>query len=225
LLRPGAFNAAAHMSGKSNRHAGKPVIGIVGGIGAGKSTVAAELARLGCARIDADAIGHELLADPDVRRQIRRRWGEGVFGPEGAVDRRALGQIVFADAAELRALGAILHPRIRHRMEEQIARAQADRRVRGVVVDAAVLFEAGWDDLCTHRIFVRAPQAERARRARRQRGWDASAWRRREKMQISLDKKAAKSDYTVDNSSSLSHLHEQVRSLFHLIHAADRTRP
>ena len=212
------------MSGKSNRHAGKPVIGIVGGIGAGKSTVAAELVKLGCARIDADAIGHALLADPAVQRQIRRRWGEGVFDPQGRVDRRALGETVFADAAQLQALGAILHPRMRRRMEQQIARAQADPRVAAVVVDAAVLFEAGWDDLCTHRVFVRAPRAQRARRVRAQRGWDAPAWRRREKMQISLDKKAAKSDYIINNSSSLSCLHEQVRSIFYLIYAADRTR-
>lgn len=220
----GAFNAATMSAGDPRKGPGKAVIGIVGGIGAGKSTVAAELVQLGCARIDGDAIGHALLADPEVRRQIRQRWGEGVFSPEGDVRREALGEIVFADAAELRALGEILYPRIRRGIEEQIARAQADPDVRAIVLDAAVLFEAGWDDLCTHVVFVRAPQADRARRVRQQRGWDDSTWRRREKKQISLDKKAAQSDYTVDNSSGSSYLRKQVRRLFQLIHAADRTR-
>ena len=202
----------------------KPVIGIVGGVGAGKSTVAAELVKLGCARIDADAIGHELLGDADVRGQIRRRWGEGAFDAEGHVRRDALGEIVFSDPAELRALNEILHPRIRRRIEREIDRARADPDAAAVVLDAAVLLEARWDDLCTHLVFVGAPNAERAQRVRRQRAWDAAAWSRREKMQISLDSKARRSDHRIDNSSNFSHLREQVRRLFRSLHTADRTQ-
>ena len=132
----GAFNAATMGAGDPKKPPGKAVIGIVGGIGAGKSTVAAELVQLGCARIDGDAIGHALLADPEVRRQIRQRWGEGVFSPEGDVRRDALGEIVFADAAELRALGEILHPRIRRGIEEQIARARFAIYGKAVYPDA-----------------------------------------------------------------------------------------
>ena len=201
----------------------KPVIGLVGGIGAGKSTAAGEFVRLGCALVDGDAIGHALLAEPDVRRQVRAEWGEGVFAPDGSVDRRALGQRVFQDAAALAALNRILHPRIRAGMAEEIRRAQADPAVPAVVVDAAVLFEAGWEDLCTHVVFVAASPEDRSRRACAAKGWDSGTWRGRENSQISLDNKARNCDYTIENSSCISCLRERVRQLFHkMVRVADR---
>jgi dephospho-CoA kinase len=208
------------MSSPSPRR--KPVIGLVGGIGAGKSTAAAELVSLGCALVDADAIPHELLADHEVAARIRARWGGGVFGRRGGVDRKALAAVVFADPAELKALNRILHPPIRRRMRQQIAAALRDSATTGVVVDAAVMLEAGWDDLCTHLVFVSAPQDQRFRRAARQRGWSRRDWQDREKSQISLDKKTAKCDYTIDNHSSVPRLREQVRRLFHRIRVAVR---
>jgi len=195
----------------------KPVIGIVGGVGAGKSTVAAELAAIGCAVIDADAIGHELLRSGGVIRALRRHWGDRIFAADGAVNRGALGDIVFADPAELDALNRILHPRIRRRIERRIAAARADRKVKAVVLDAAVLLEGGWDDLCTRLVFVDAPARERSRRAAAARGWDRRTWRDREKSQISLDKKRRRCDHTIDNSSSASHLGERVRLMFQAI--------
>lgn len=206
-----------------NRQRGsKPVIGVVGGIGAGKSTAAAELVELGCILVDADVIGHELLGEAEVQQALRRRWGEGVFTPEGHVDRKAVASRVFADPAELAALNRIMHPRIGRRMQRRVADALADPGAAGVVVDAAVLLEAGWDDLCTHLVFVAAGDEQRCRRASEQRGWDRRTWRQREKSQISLDKKLAKCDYTVDNSSSASRLREQIRQLFYqLVRAGD----
>ncbi|MCJ7543958.1 MAG: dephospho-CoA kinase [Phycisphaerae bacterium] len=190
------------------------MIGLVGGIGAGKSTAAGELARLGCAVIDGDTIGHQLLAEPAVRRRLRDRWGEGIFRPDGAVDRARLGGIVFADARELEAMNAILHPLIRRRIAQAIDRAQADPAVAAVVVDAAVLLEAGWDRLCTHLVFIEADEASRVRRATAARGWSEAAWRVREKSQISLDKKRRRCHYSIANSSSVSHLNEQIRGAF-----------
>ncbi len=193
----------------------KPVIGIVGGIGSGKSTVTAEFAALGCAVIDADAIGHELLDEADVRDQVRQRWGDRVFGPDGpagSVDRRALGEIVFASESELEALNAMLRPLIRSRLVEGIAASQ--RTAPAVVIDAAVLFEAGWDELCTVVVFVDAPEKLRFQRAASSRGWSQAEWIRREKSQISLDKKRQKCDHTIDNSSSALCLRRQVRGFF-----------
>jgi len=193
----------------------KPVIGLLGGIGAGKSTAAAILAELGCAVIDGDTIGHELLAEPDVQAEIRARWGEVVFDADGSVDRGKLGAVAFSDAADLAALNAIMHLRIRRRIEEQIAAARNDPAVAAVVVDAAVMVEAGWHDLCTHLVFVEAEDGQRARRVRSARGWDESAWRRREELQISLDRKRSMCDSHISNRFREPHLRTQLRELFH----------
>ena len=208
------------MSGKSTT---KPVIGILGGVGAGKSTVAAELAAMGCALVDGDAIGHELLAEAAIREQLRQRWGDGIFTAAGEVDRKALGKIVFDDRGELAALNSIMHPLIGRRIEQQIARAQADESVAAVVMDAAVMLEAGWNDLCTHLIYVDAPQSERLSRKQAARGLEKTCWKQREEFQIPLDKKAGTCDYIIDNSSSVSCLRDQVRELFRkIVHTADR---
>ena len=99
------------------RHGALPVIGLIGGIGGGKSEVAALLKERGAVVIDADAVGHELLNDPGVRDQIVERFGAGVLAGAGgepdqppAIDRKALGAIVFADPEARRDLEAILHP-------------------------------------------------------------------------------------------------------------------
>ncbi|MBL7133278.1 MAG: dephospho-CoA kinase [Phycisphaerae bacterium] len=208
------------MSGKSTA---KPVIGILGGVGAGKSTVAAELAALGCTLVDGDAIGHELLAEPAVREQLRQRWGGGIFTAAGEVDREALGKIVFNDPVELTALNSIMHPLIGRRIEQQIARAQADESVAAVVMDAAVMLEAGWDEFCTHLVFVDAPQSERLSRKEGAMGLEKTSWKKCEEFQIPLDKKAGICDYIIDNSSSVSCLRDQVRELFRkIVHTADR---
>ncbi|MCD4824447.1 MAG: dephospho-CoA kinase [Phycisphaerae bacterium] len=193
-----------------------PVIGITGGIGSGKSTVAAEFARLGLAIIDADAIGHALLRNEKVRHRIRRRWGDEVFTTAGEVNRTALGEIVFAKPAERQALEDILHPEMRAEIIKRIALAETEGFV-AVAVDAAVLFEAGWDDLCSHTVFVDAPLEQRLDRVRASRGWDSQKLQIRQSAQISLDKKAQLCCYTLVNSSDASHLKEQVCRVYHQI--------
>lgn len=199
----------------------KLVIGLLGGIGAGKSAVAAEFVRLGCGLVDADAIGHELLAEPAVKADFRRLWGDGVFQETGEVDRAAVAEIAFDSPEGLSALNRVMHPRIRIRMAEQVAAMQADAGVAAIVVDAALLLETDWHELCTRFVFVSAPPELRARRVARQRGWGRAAWRRRENLQKPLDIKAAKAEDVIDNSSSLSCLREQVRSVFcRIVHPA-----
>ncbi len=195
----------------------KPVIGLLGGVGAGKSTVAAELAALGCGVIDADAIGHELLSDPEVTEELVRLWGRGVLGVDGEVDRSFVGSRVFGDAEALAALNATMHPRMRRRMDERIEQMRSDPGVAAVVMDAALLLETDWQDLCTVFVFVRAGDQQRARRVEQARGWSHEDWAAREKSQKPLDMKADRADYVVDNRSCLSCLREQVRTIFHQI--------
>ncbi|RPI64669.1 MAG: dephospho-CoA kinase [Planctomycetaceae bacterium] len=210
------------MDSAKTKYSGKPVIGIVGGVGAGKSTVAAQFASLGCAVIDADAIGHDLLAQPDVQRELVALWGPGVIASDGSVDRAAVAKLAFASPESVAALNAIMHWRIRRRIEEGIAAGNADANVRAIVLDAAIMIEAGWDDLCTHLVFVSAGEAERQRRVADGRGWDRLAWQSREKSQFSLDTKRKRCYFSIDNDASIFCLSEQVREILtKVIHEND----
>jgi dephospho-CoA kinase len=200
-----------------NANNNKPVIGLLGGIGSGKSTVAAELRALGCAVVDADQIGHEVLKSPDVKEELRQLWGEAIFDSSGQIDRRALGKVAFQAPENLHALNAILHPRIRRAIIDQIGAHSRDPAIPAIVLDAALLLETDWHALCITFVFVSAPPEARARRVTAERGWDAVTWKQRENSQKPLDMKAAKADHVVDNSSSVSCLREQVRSIFHRI--------
>lgn len=194
----------------------KPVIGILGGVGAGKSTVAAEFGKLGCAVIDGDRIGQELLDQDEVKSLLRQAFGATIFGPDGWVDRQGLARRVFKHSSELDVLNSIMQSRIRKQMERLIDQAQKDPQIPAIVMDAAIMLEAGWDDLCTELVFVSSPADARERRVS-QRGWDRQTWEDREKTQISLDRKRQRCYFTLDNSSSVSYLVEQIRELFNQI--------
>ncbi|HUE17592.1 MAG TPA: dephospho-CoA kinase, partial [Planctomycetaceae bacterium] len=174
-------------------HTPIPVIGIVGGIGSGKSSVAHWVATRDpdVLLINGDDVGHEVLTLETVRDAVRKRFGDGVFDATGQIDRRVLGQLVFGPSDEQhlarRDLERIVHPRIRETFEKRIAEAAAAKRT--VVLDAAVLFEAGWNDLCHTIVFIDVPRSERLGRLRAGRGWDESEVDRREASQVSLETK------------------------------------
>jgi len=190
-----------------------PVIGIVGGIGSGKSTVADLMGQKGCAVIDADRIGHELLKLPDVREALAETWGPGILDAQGRVDRAGLGRIAFGSADELVKLNAIMHPRIAAEISRRIEHLRAEQGVRAIILDAAVLLEGGWDRFCDEIVLVRSPQDVRDKRVTESRRWTSRERRQREKMQISIDTKAGSCSYEVDNSSSLAHLDKRVDEL------------
>ena len=199
-----------------------PVIGLVGGVGSGKTAVADQFVALGCVRIDADAIGHDVLTLPDVKEQIRQRWSDDVFDDDGDVSRAALGEIVFAGPDALAELSAIAHPLIRQEMARRIDQAQAAGQGPAIILDAAVLFEAGWQDLCTHTVFVDAPRDQRLARVGRQRGWDEAQLAARENAQIAVDTKADMCDHILSNHASDAHLGRAVRKLLHRIVGAGK---
>jgi dephospho-CoA kinase len=191
----------------------KLVLGLLGGIGSGKSAVAAAFARHGARVIDADKLGHDALRDPAVRRRIAERWGAGLLDENGAVVRSRLAEIVFASDEERKALETIVHPWIGNRIREEIASAQADPAVRFILLDAAIMLEAGWHAMCESLIFVDSPREERLERIARQRGWTPEQVAMRERAQMPLTAKAARADHVVNNSGSLEHLEHQVDSL------------
>jgi dephospho-CoA kinase len=192
---------------------GKPVIGLIGGIGSGKSCVAAEFARHGAVLIAGDQLGHEALRQPAVKEQIVGRWGKGVLDEKGEIDRRQVAGIVFADRAELRALEGMTFPWIERGIEQGVRRAREDPGVALVVLDAAVLLEAGWNRYCDRLVYVHAPRARRLARVAAQRGWTAKEVDARASAQMTLTDKVSRADDVIDNSRSPAETARQVDDL------------
>ena len=192
----------------------KPILGIIGGIASGKSTVAAEFEKLGCAVIRADAIAHDLLGEEPVCADVIRLFGRAILQPSGQIDRRRLAEIVFADAEKLCALNKVIHPRVLERTERLMDEYNQREHVQAIVLDMPLLIEVGWADRCDRLIFVRCDAAERARRARQAGLTDEQGIKKREKFQISLDKKAQLADNTIDNNSDFSTLVRQIQDIF-----------
>jgi dephospho-CoA kinase len=151
-------------------------IGLVGGIGAGKSTVARRFAAHGAHVVDADRLAHEVLEEADVVRQVAARFGAGVLDAAGRIRRRAVADRVFgptpAHAEALAWLESLVHPRVRERIAARLAAVRAeDERTRGqggraavVVLDVPLLVQAGWADVCDRLVMVQCAEDVRRRR-------------------------------------------------------------
>jgi dephospho-CoA kinase len=194
----------------------KTIIGILGGIGSGKSTVAAEFAKLGCEVIDADKIAHELLDEPTVKKKIIGIFSRAVLDSSGKIERKKLAKIVFADADKLSSLNAVIHPLVLQRAEEIIEQCNRQRQVKAIVLDMPLLVEVGWEKRCDKLIFVDCEKKIRLKRAKKM-GFDENQVKIRENFQISLDNKVDLADNTVENNSDFSALAKQVTDIFSYI--------
>lgn len=183
------------------------VIGLVGGIASGKSTVARLWAREAAAvHVDADAIAREVLGRTAVRAALRRRIpGLG----KGRIDREMLAGKVFEDPRALKALEEVMHPRIREAIVAAIRRARAPH----VLLDAALLQETGADALCDAVVYVACPARTRRARTRRARGWSEAHHRAREARQWSCRRKRARADFAIDNTDGQERTRREVRRL------------
>ena len=194
----------------NNSASPKPIIGVVGGIGSGKSFVAGLLAERGGWLIPADQLGHEALLHEPCKRALVARWGNRILKPTGDIDRRALGAIVFADEAERKALEAVVFPYIDERIHAEIAKANASPHAKFTILDAAILLETGWDQHCDKIVFVDTPRAERLKRLQSQRGWTEAELDRREAAQMPLDEKRRRADAVLNNAGEPSSLDAEI---------------
>jgi len=186
-----------------------PVIGLVGGIGAGKSSVAKILAELGCVVSDSDAQARAALRDPRIKDPILKWWGERVLDRQGEIDRAAVAQIIFADPVERRRLESIVHPWVEARRRELFAHAKPE--APALVIDAPLLLEAGLDRECDAILYVEADRPTRLARLAATRGWNPQELGKREQSQLPLDEKRRRADHIVQNNGDLSELTLQVR--------------
>jgi dephospho-CoA kinase len=194
----------------------KPVIGILGGIGSGKSTIAAEFAKLGCKVIDADKIAHELLQEPPVREKVVGLFGQAVLDSSGEIDRQKLAEAAFDDHKMLASLNRIIHPLVLQRTQELIEQCKSQNQVKAIVLDMPLLVEVGWHKRCDRLIFVNCEQKLRLERAKKM-GFEKKQIKIRENFQISLDNKASLADNTVENNSDFSAIAKQVTGIFSYI--------
>lgn len=182
------------------------LIGLTGGIGSGKSTLARLLAQRGALVVDADKLGHTVLARPEVVAALVGAFGPGVLDTEGRISRPELGRLAFADPEAYARLGAVVRPILEALLWDEVASALGNAKGEPVVVDAALLYEWGVAHRFDAVVVVVAPEEERCRRAAARQGVAAAEVRRRMQFQLPPAEKAARADLVVDNGGSLADL-------------------
>jgi dephospho-CoA kinase len=180
-----------------------PLIGLTGGMGAGKSTALAALERLGAAVLSTDTVVHELYGGRQLREAVVARWGPGL-APAGVVDRSAIARRAFASDDDRAWLEGLLWPLVGERVAAWLESVRAGRATRGprpraAVVEAPLLFEAGMDKLCDATIAVIADEQLRRRRAR---GRAHALADERVARQFSQEEKARRATFVVRNDGT-----------------------
>jgi dephospho-CoA kinase len=186
------------------------LVGLTGGIGVGKSTVASMFAARGAAVVDGDEISRRLQEPGQpCYRAIRDAFGPEILDPAGRIDRRRLGAVVFADTASLRRLEAIMHPAIWAACDAEVqAAAAAGKAV--CVVEMALILETGQHGRFQKIIVVTAPERVQVERVARARGLTAEEAEQRRAAQWRSEDKARLADYVIDNGGNLAATEAQV---------------
>ena len=190
------------------------IIGLTGGIGTGKSTVAQFLAELGAVVIDVDQVGHQALKpESRVYQEIVNTFGEQVLAPDGTIDRRKLGKIVFANPGDRTRLNEIIHPAM-HQMV--MARLEEHRRqdARVVVLDAPLLLDAGWAQSVDEVWVTTAAESTVLERLRERSSMSAQKVQARIHSQLPSEERIKQADVVIDTDCDLNELKNKVRQLW-----------
>jgi dephospho-CoA kinase len=193
--------------------AGKPIIGIAGGIGSGKSFVARLFGELGCFVIDSDELVRLAYQETAVRKTLRRWWGDVVFRPDGEINRSEIARRIFSDPAEKQRLEQLLHPLANSKRDRLMESVENISQVLAYVWDTPLLFETDLNRQCDAVVYVEAPLEARLARVAETRGWGGDELARREKLQLPLDKKQELSDYVIRNTADAGETRSQVREV------------
>lgn len=190
-------------------------IGLTGGIASGKSTVSRLLVERGALLVDADRIAREIvLPGSPALDQIADRFGADMLLPDGSLDRKRLGNVVFSDAAERKALEEITHPAIRQEMMTQMRRLEEEHPQSLVVVDVPLLYESGLTDRFEEIVVVYVPQAIQLERLMRRDGLTEAEASERLLSQWDIELKRERADYVIDNSKGIEETRQQVEQFW-----------
>ncbi len=185
-------------------------IGLTGGIGSGKSEAARVLRGLGAVVIDTAKLGHEAYRrGAPCFDEVVREFGQGITGPDGEIDRKQLGAIVFAEPARRKRLEEIVWPRIAEALGEKLAEARRDR-AEVAVIDSAMLLEAGWDAFTDEVWMVEAPEDQVVARVVRRSGLTEEQVRQRIAAQMPNTERRARAKLIIWNDSDLATLGQRV---------------
>ncbi len=198
------------------------IIGLTGGIASGKSTAARYLGELGAHVIDADVLGHRAY-EPGTGafESVVAAFGDEIVSSQGQIDRKALGGKVFGKPEALKRLTDIVWPEIRRLAEAEMAEAQSQEPNRPVVLEAAVLFEAGWEDAVDEVWVVVVSPEVAVQRAIGRDGTDAETVQRRIAAQLSNDERKARAHVVIDNSADEGAMYAQLDSQWQRISGED----
>lgn len=192
-------------------------IGLAGGIGSGKSTVGRLMVDLGAVHIDGDKVGHEIyLPGTPGWRYIVSAFGEGILNSSREVDRKKLSATVFSDKRELERLNAIVHPLIRERVQQLVHEAHKGG-ANVVVVEGAVLLEAGWASIFDEVWIVTAPETLVVDRVRTSKGAPEQETMARISSQMSNEERRRFSPIVIENNGTLDELRSKVASEWHAL--------
>ena len=190
------------------------VIGLTGSIGTGKSEAARQLEALGASIISADQVGHEAYTpNTEAWEHVVSAFGDEILQDDGEIDRRKLGTIVFSDPGQLERLNQIMHPRMAQMVADkvEVLRRQG---VEVVVVEAALLFEAGWDSLVEEVWTTDSPEQAVIERLKVRNGMSEEEARKRMSSQMGRTERLDRSDYVIENSGDLVALGVAIKELW-----------
>ena len=187
------------------------VIGLTGGIGTGKSEVARILEEIGAYIIDADRLGHSAyLPHSEIWEEVVKEFGNGVLLPDEEIDRKKLGSIVFNDPVQLAKLNEIMHPR----MGQMVANIIEGLDAEVVVVEAALLLEAGWDALVDEVWCTGASEDVVIDRLKARNGLNKEEAQKRINAQMSVDERKSRSQVMIENNGDLAQLTTVVEQIW-----------
>jgi dephospho-CoA kinase len=192
------------------------VVGLTGGIASGKSTVSKIFERCGAVILDADQIARQIVAPGlPAWKEICEQFGDHLLNHDGTIDRLRLGELVFKEQRLRRQLEAIIHPRVRYHIDDQVRRLHRSRPEAVVVLDIPLLLETGMEKGLAEIIVVFASPAIQRQRLMLRDGYSAQEAQMRIDAQMSMDQKRRRATISIDNSGDRATTEKQTIAIYH----------